>query len=136
MHAATLAAALPRRTPRLGVIISALPVLFLLFDTIIKLVMIQPVVDSFTQLGWPAHLAFGLGLLELVCLALYVARRTSVLGAILLTGYLGGAIATHARIESPLLTHTLFPVYVALLLWAGLFLRETRLRDLVPFRDP
>jgi hypothetical protein len=135
MHSATLAATLPRRTPRLGVIVSALPVLFLLFDTVIKLVMIQPVVDSFTQLGWPVHLAFGLGLLELVCLALYVTPRTSLLGAILLTGYLGGAIGTHARIESPLLTHTLFPVYVALLLWGGLFLRDARLRELIPLRE-
>ena len=134
MHSATLATALPRRTPRLGMIVSAVPVLFLLFDTVIKLATIQPVVDSFTQLGWPVHLAFGLGLLELVCLALYLAPRTAVLGAILLTGYLGGAVATHARMESPLLTHTLFPVYVALLLWGGLVLREARLRELIPVR--
>jgi hypothetical protein len=60
--------------------------------------------------------------------------RTSVLGALLLTGYLGGAIATHVRVGSPLLSHTLFPIYVALLLWGGLYLRETRLRELVPLR--
>lgn len=125
---------LPRANLRAGALVTALPVLFLLFDSAIKLAGIQPVVDSFVQLGWPTDLAFGLGALELVCVALYVAPRTSVLGAVLLTGYLGGAIATHARIESPLLTHTLFPVYVALLLWAGLFLREPRLRRLLPLR--
>jgi hypothetical protein len=67
-----------------------------------------------------------------VCLALYLTPRASVLGALLLTGYLGGAVATHVRISSPLLTHTLFPIYVALLLWGGLYLREPRLRDLLP----
>jgi len=69
-----------------------------------------------------------------VCLALYLVPRTAVLGAILLTGHLGGAIATHVRVGSPLLSHTLFPIYVALLLWGGLYLREPRLRELVPFR--
>jgi hypothetical protein len=69
-----------------------------------------------------------------VCFVLYLVPRTSVLGALLLTGYLGGAIATHVRISSPLLTHTLFPIYVALLLWAGLYLRERRLRALLPLR--
>ena len=77
-----------------------------------------------------------IGIIELVCVALYVVPRTSILGGLLLTGYLGGAIATHVRISSPLLTHTLFPVYVALLLWAGLYQRETRLRDLVPLLSP
>jgi hypothetical protein len=134
MRSATLAAASPQAKPRIGVVLSALPVLFLLFDTVIKLVTIQPVVDSFNQLGWPVHLAFGIGLLELVCLGLYLVPRTAVLGAILLTGYLGGAVATHVRIGSPLLTHILFPVYVGLLLWGGLVLRDVRLRELVPFR--
>ena len=75
-----------------------------------------------------------IGLIELVCLGLYLLPRTSVLGALLLTGYLGGAIATHVRAGNPLLSHTLFPVYVALVLWGGLYLRETRLHALVPFR--
>jgi hypothetical protein len=77
----------------------------------------------------------GIGLLELVCLVLYVIPRTSVLGAILLTGYLGGAVATHVRVGSPMLTHVLFPIYVAALVWGGLFLREARLRALVPLRS-
>ena len=119
-----------------GLILTALPVLFLLFDTVIKVMAIGPVVvDSFAELGFPVSLARGIGLLELGCLAVYVVPRTSVLGAVLLTGYLGGAIATHVRIGSPLFTHVLFPVYVALLVWAGLFLREDRLRSLIPIRE-
>ncbi len=125
---------LPLARTRAGTVLSALPVLFLLFDSAIKLVVVQPVVDSFAQLGWPVHLAPVLGALELVCIALYLVPRTSILGAILLTGYLGGAIATHMRVESPLLTHTLFPIYVALLLWGGLFLRQPRLGELLPLR--
>ena len=75
-----------------------------------------------------------IGIIELACLVLYLTPRTSVVGSLLLTGYLGGAVATHVRISSPLLTHTLFPIYVAVLLWGGLYLRETRLRALVPLR--
>jgi hypothetical protein len=134
MDPATQTAALPRTTLRAGAVVTALPVLFLTFDTSIKLAMIQPVADSFVQLGWPVDLSVQIGLLELVCLALYLWPRTAVLGLILLTGYLGGAVATHVRIGSPLLTHVLFPVYVALLLWIGLSLREPRLRALVPLR--
>jgi hypothetical protein len=75
-----------------------------------------------------------IGIIELACLVLYLVPRTSVLGGLLLTGYLGGAIATHVRISSPLFTHTLFPVYVALMIWGGLYLHEKRLRALVPLR--
>ena len=75
-----------------------------------------------------------IGALELLCVALYLVPRTAVLGAMLLTAYLGGAVATHTRVASPLLTHTLFPVYVAVLLWTGLVLRESRLRELLPLR--
>jgi len=118
-----------------GRVISALPVLFLLFDGVIKLMKIEPVVQSFAQLGYPVCLAAGIGILELACVVVYVIPRTSILGAILLTGYLGGAIATHVRIGSPYFTHTFFPIYVALLVWGGLFLREDRLRALVPLRS-
>ena len=134
MSSATSALRLPRAGLRAGTIVTALPVLFLLFDSAIKLAVIQPVVDSFSQLGWPTHLAVGIGVLELACLALYLVPRTSVVGAVLLTGYLGGAIATHVRVESPLFTHVLFPVYVATFLWGGLMLREPRVRGLVGFR--
>jgi hypothetical protein len=113
---------------------TALPVLFLLFDSVIKLIRIDPVAQSFAQLGYPVHLAVAIGVIELVCLAAYVVPRSSVLGAILLTGYLGGAVATHVRVGSPLWSHVLFPIYVAALLWGGLYLREGRLRALVPLR--
>jgi hypothetical protein len=118
-----------------GRILSGLAVLFLLFDTVIKLITIDPVIESFTQLGYPTSLAVTIGTIELVCLVLYVIPRTSVLGAILLTGYLGGGIATHVRVESPLFTHVLFPVYVAALIWGGIFVRDGRLRELVPVRS-
>ena len=121
----------PGPSLRAGAIVTAIPVLFLLFDTTIKLAVIQPVVESFGQIGWPVHLAPTLGAVELLCLLLYLVPRTAPLGALLFTAYLGGAVATHARIESPLLTHTLFPVYVALLLWAGLLLRRPGLRDIL-----
>lgn len=86
------------------------------------------------QLGYPPDRVLWIGIIELVCVVLYLVPRTAVLGALLLTGYLGGAIATHVRVGSPLLSHTLFPIYVALMLWGGLYLREPRLRELVPFR--
>ena len=113
---------------------TGLAALFLTFDTILKVLRLGPAVEGTASLGYPASSVHWIGLIELVCLALYLVPRTSVLGALLMTGYLGGAVATHVRISSPLLTHTLFPIYVALFLWAGLYLRETRLRDLVPFR--
>jgi hypothetical protein len=118
-----------------GYVLTVLVALFLTFDTVIKVLKLAPAVQGTTKLGYPASAVFWIGLIELVCLTLYLVPRTSVLGALLLTGYLGGAIATHVRLGSPLLSHTLFPIYVALLLWGGLYLRETRLRELVPFRS-
>jgi len=135
MHSATYAAPVSKARLSAGHIVSAIPVLFLLFDSTIKFPAIDPVVESFSQLGYPVSLAIGIGAIELACLVLYVIPRTSVLGAILLTGYLGGAVATHVRVGSPLLTHILFPIYVAALVWGGLFLREGRLRALVPLRS-
>ena len=117
-----------------GRVMTALPVLFLLFDSVIHIMKIAPVVESFKQLGFPVSLALGIGVLELVCIVVYVIPRTSILGAILLTGYLGGAVATNVRIGSPLFSHVLFPVYVGVLVWGGLFLREERLRALIPLR--
>jgi hypothetical protein len=114
-----------------GILLSALAVLFLLFDSVIKLFKIAPVVESFARLGYPDGLARGIGTLELVCLALYLVPRTSVLGAIVLTGFLGGAVSTHVRVGDPLLSHVLFPIYVGLLLWGGLYLRDERLRALM-----
>lgn len=134
MHSATYAAPVSKVRLSAGHIVSAIPVLFLLFDSVIKLMTIDPVVESLGQLGYPVRLSLGIGVVELMCLILYVVPRTSVLGAILLTGYLGGAVATHVRVGSPLFTHILFPIYVAALLWGGLFLREGRLRALIPLR--
>jgi hypothetical protein len=115
---------------------STIAVLFLLFDGVIHVMKPPPVVEGFAKLGWPVSLSVPLGVIELACLALYVFPRTSVLGTILLTGYLGGAIATNLRLELPLFTPVLFPVYVALLLWGGLYLRDERLRALIPLRAP
>jgi hypothetical protein len=117
-----------------GYVLTALAGLFLAFDTVLKVLRLAPAVQGTTELGYPTDSVLWIGLIELVCVALYLVPRTSVLGALLLTGYLGGAIATHVRLSNPLLTHTLFPIYVALLLWAGLYLREMRLHALVPFR--
>ena len=117
-----------------GRIISALAVLFLLFDSVIKVMKLAPAVEGTARLGYPESLVLGIGMLEPVCLGVYVIPRTAVLGAILLTGYLGGAIATHVRVGSPIFTHTFFPIYVAVLVWGGLFLRDDRLRALVPLR--
>ncbi len=115
-------------------ILSSLAILFLLFDSVIHLMVIAPVVESFNQLGFPVSLALPLGIIEIVCLALYVVPRTSIFGAILLTGYLGGAIATQVRIGAPLLSTALFPIYVGVLVWGGLYLRDDRLRALIPLQ--
>lgn len=123
--------AVSRRMVRAGRIASALPVAFLLFDAGIKLAVVEPVVEGMAQLGYPAGLARPIGLLLLACVAVYVVPRTSFLGALLLTGYLGGAVATHVRVGNPFFTHTLFPVYVAVLLWGGLVLRDPLLRAVV-----
>jgi len=119
-----------------GRVMSVVVVLFLIFDAVIKLIPIAPVIESMVQLGYPgtAALARGIGIMELVCIALYVWPRTAVLGAILLTGLLGGAIATHLRVGSPVFTHLLFGLYLGLLAWGGLYLRDPRVRAVIPFR--
>ena len=114
-----------------GRILTAIPVLFLIFDFSIKLAHIQPVTESFARLGIPDHLAVTIGVLELICLAIYLIPRTAILGAVLLTGYLGGAIMLHVRVGDPLFSHILFPVYIGALLWVGLYLRAPRLRSLL-----
>ena len=126
----------PQSSGRLwaGRILTALPVLFLLFDVIIHFMKPAPVVAGFEQLGYPLSLAVPLAIIELVCLVLYVIPRTSVLGAVFLTGYLGGAVASNLRIGAPLVSTILFPIYVALFLWGGLYLRDARLREVFPVR--
>ena len=117
-----------------GRILSALAILFLLFDAVVKLLRHPVAVEGAIQLGYPESVVFGLGIVLLVCLVLYLVPRTSVLGAILFTGYLGGAVATHVRVGNPVFSHILFPTYVAAFLWAGLWLRDQRLRASLPFR--
>ncbi|MEK1851946.1 MAG: DoxX family protein [Phyllobacterium sp.] len=118
-----------------GRILSGVVILFMLFDGGIKLVPLDIVMQANAQLGYPdsVNLARGLGVLGLVCTILYAMPRTSVLGAILLTGYLGGAIATQLRVGSPVFSHLLFGVYLGLMVWGGLFLRDERMRALIPF---
>jgi hypothetical protein len=118
-----------------GGIISALPILFLLVDGAMKVAKAAVVIEGTLQLGYPESVIVGIGVVLLVCTLLYAIPRTSVLGAILLTGYLGGAVATHVRISNPLFSHVLFPVYVGVLIWGGLYLREERLRALLPLRS-
>ena len=113
-----------------GRVLSAIPVLFMAFDTAIKFSQIQPVTESFARLGYNVDVAPVIGILELICLGAYLVPRTAVLGAVLLTGFLGGAIATHVRVADPLFSHILFPTYIAALLWSGLYLRDTRVREI------
>jgi hypothetical protein len=107
---------------------------FMAFDATIKLLVIGPVVDAFHQLGFPVELARGMGVLEVLILVLYLAPRTAVLGAVLLTGLLGGAVASHLRLLDPWISHILSGVYLGMLAWGGLYLRDERLRRLLPFR--
>jgi hypothetical protein len=116
-----------------GRILSGLAVLFLLFDGITKVMRVAPVVEATLQLGYPESAVPVIGTLVLIGTVLYLVPRTSVLGALFLTGFLGGAIASHVRIGSPLFSHTLFPVYLAALVWGGLLLRDARLRAFLPF---
>jgi hypothetical protein len=129
-------AAQPRWQTVAGSVMSGLIVVFLLFDGAIKLVPIAPVTETLTALGYSADpaLARSLGIITLVCALLYALPRTSVLGAILFTGLLGGAIATHLRVGSPVFSHLLFGVYLGLIAWGGLYLRYGSVRKMIPFR--
>ena len=120
----------------IGWVLSGLAIAFLLMDATMKLLALSVVLETSGPLGFPgATMARGLGMLLLVCTLLYAAPQTAVLGAILLTGYLGGAVATHVRVGDPLFSHILFGVYVGVFLWLGLYLRDARLRALVPLRS-
>ncbi len=134
MSTSSLTDTTPRAMLRTGRVMSGLVIAFLIFDVGIKLIRLPIVAESMVQLGWPADHGFTIGVIEAICLVLYVVPRTSVLGAILWTGVLGGAIATHMRIADPLFTHTLFGVYLGLLMWGGIWCRDARLRALIPLR--
>ncbi len=117
-----------------GRIISGLVVAFLLMDVVMKFLIPPAVVKGMADSGWPLHFSRPLGTILLSCLIIYVIPRTSILGAILLTGYLGGAVASNMRLSMPLFTYTLFPIYFGVLIWGSLFLREPRLRQLIPLK--
>jgi DoxX-like family len=116
-----------------GRVITALAALFLIFDSMGHLMKPAPVIAAFAQLGFPLKLAADLAIIGFFCLVLYLIPRTAVLGAILLTGYLGGAVAINLRVGNPMF-ETTFPVIFGVLIWAGVFLREDRVRALVPLR--
>jgi hypothetical protein len=115
-----------------GRVVSALVVLMLLADSVTKIVKIPPVLKAQAELGFPDSLTVGIGLILLICTCVYAIPRTSVLGAILLTGFLGGAVAVKLRIGDSLFGQVMFPVYIGVTVWVGLFLREDRLRALIP----
>ncbi|MET0291205.1 MAG: DoxX family protein [Steroidobacteraceae bacterium] len=117
-----------------GRVMSGLLAAFLAFSAGIKLIHRPEVAETLVPLGWPADAGFALGVLEATVLVLYLIPRTAVLGAILMTGLLGGAMATHVRVGSPLFSHILFGLYMGLFAWGGLWLRDARLRALFPWR--
>src|SRR5687768_4033962 len=133
MAALTESFAPANNRPWAGYVVSGLPVLFLLADSVGKLIKPEPVIAGTLELGYQESIIVPLGIVLLVCTILYAVPRTAVLGAILLTGYLGGTVATHARIGNPVFTHMLFGVYIGIFLWLGLYLRDPRLRELLPF---
>jgi hypothetical protein len=118
-----------------GRVVSGLAILFLLFDGLIKLLPLEIVITTSKEMGLPATNSFArfLGMVTLACTALYAWPRTALLGAVLLTGLFGGAIATHLRLDSPLFSHTLFGIYLGVVVWGGLWLRDQRVRRVMPF---
>lgn len=117
-----------------GRTMTGIAILFLAVDSVVKVIGFAAAAEGTVRLGYPATALLPIGIIELACVFVYMVPRTSAFGAVLLTGYLGGAIATHVRVESPLFTHVLFPIYVAALVWGGLFLRDEQLRKVIPFR--
>jgi hypothetical protein len=130
MQSATQPAPVSKNMLWAGRIMSALPVLVLLFSAVMKLMKPASVVEGFARLGYSESLALTLAVIEIICTVVYVIPRTCILGAILLTGYLGGATATHVRIGDPFFA----PIVLGVLVWGGLFLRDQRLRALIPLR--
>ncbi|HKV91928.1 MAG TPA: DoxX family protein [Candidatus Angelobacter sp.] len=117
-----------------GRVLTALALLFLLFDSGIKILNLGPAVQGTVGLGFQPSVVVPIGIVLLVCAILYIIPRTAILGAVLLTGYLGGAVASQVRAGNPLFSHVLFPVYFSFLVWGGLYLRDPGLRALVPLR--
>jgi hypothetical protein len=118
-----------------GRILSGLITVLLAFDAVAKIAKVSQVIEGSAQLGYPEVTIQGIGITLLACVVLYAIPATSILGAVLLTGYLGGAVATHVRVLDPVFSHILFPTYVAAIAWAGLYLRDARVRALCRFAD-
>lgn len=118
-----------------GRALSGLAILFLVFDGVTKVLKVTEVMEASAQLQFPDWTIPVIGVVLLCCTLVYAIPQTSVLGAVLLTGYLGGAVASQLRVGNPLFAETLFPIYFAVVVWAGLLLRESRLRALIPFRN-
>lgn len=124
----------PKAMLWVGRVTTGLVALFLAFDSVIKLMQLDVVREAMQPLGYPDYLGLVIGIIEAICLVLYLVPQTAVLGAILITGVLGGAIASHLRVGDPLFSHVMFGVYVGVLAWGGLYLRDEKLRALIPFR--
>ncbi|MBV9511255.1 MAG: DoxX family protein [Caulobacteraceae bacterium] len=117
-----------------GWAMSGLMIVFMLFDSIAKLALERHVIAATTEIGYPEHVIRPLGAIAFVCTLLYAVPRTAIFGAILLTAYLGGAVASKVRIDDPLFSSTLFGVYFGVLIWGGLYLRDPQLRAMIPVR--
>jgi hypothetical protein len=133
MQSSTQFATESKRMLWTGRVLSWLMALFFVLDGVGHLMKPAPVVEAFARLGYPLSASVGIGLLALICTAIYVTPRTSVLGAVLLTGYMGGAVSTHVRAGSSLF-ETIFPVIFGVLIWMGIFMRDAQLRQLIPLR--
>lgn len=118
-----------------GRIMSGIVILFMVFDATLKFLKPAEVIGATADLGYLEHHILPMGLLAITATILYAIPATSILGGILLTGYFGGAIATHMRLDNPAFSHTLFPVYLAVLMWGGVWLRNQRVRKLIPLNN-
>ncbi len=119
-----------------GRILSGIAIVFMLFDSVTKILRVDEVVKASAQFGYPISLLSTIGIILLGCLIVYVIPRTSVLGALLITGYLGGAVEANLRVGTPLFSNALFPVYFAVLVWGGLVLRDQQVREFISLRKP
>ena len=131
MQSITHAASISKKRLWAGRVTGALTAVFLLADGVMKVTKARAAVEGTVQLGYPESALVGIGAVLLICTLLYLIPRTAILGAVLLTGYLGGAVATQVRVGNPLFSHVLFPVYVGVMVWGSLFLRDSRVRALI-----
>jgi len=127
-------AAISKKGVRTGYVLTSLAVVFMLFDSVTKLLQVDAVIKASAQMGYSTGQVFAVGAILFGCIILYVIPRTAVLGAVLITAYLGGAVEANFHAGTPAFSNALFPVYFAVIVWGGIYLRERRIRDIVPFR--